>query len=236
MSWSDVPWAEIIKGVGSGINQSNQQSNSNQQADLDRQLRLDAQKQQAEIEAAKLARSAVSDRMHNSVHGDIMANVQKSGTTGSGRDLRFTGGLSPNLLSQDSRDLGRVTSRQALLSAMNGDDKNGQIGGVDDPYAKPKLLTNSSSSTPPSSGSSVAGTLAADTGPSLLEKMLKPWLFGGNNKKHVGDNGGTQQPNMGANPNDPVIPGTTPDTDPHQPIINHNFLPDEEYRRLYGQS
>ena len=85
-----------------------------------------AQQQQA-LQAAQFNRQAPSARANSAVRGDILAGAQPVTTIGSGRDLRFSGGLSPALLSGNTRQLGQNMSRQALMSQL------GQ-GGANDPY------------------------------------------------------------------------------------------------------
>lgn len=85
------------------------------------------QQQMAALQAAAFNRQAPSIRAGNSVRGDLLANAQPATFTGSGRDLRLQGGLSPALFSANTRQLGQGMSRQALLSQL------GQ-GGANDPY------------------------------------------------------------------------------------------------------
>jgi hypothetical protein len=61
----------------------------------------------------------------NSVQGDILANVQPATVNGPitgthGNIPQITGGLSPSLLSQNTRRLGSEMSRKALLAQMSG--------------------------------------------------------------------------------------------------------------------
>ena len=81
-----------------------------------------------DLRAALIRQGTPGVRAGDAVQGDIMAGVQKVGTQGSGKDLRFTGGLNPNRLSGNTRQLGGEMSRQALMSAMGK-------GGPNDPYA-----------------------------------------------------------------------------------------------------
>lgn len=68
---------------------------------------------QNRLAAAKYNAAVPGLRANNAVRGDLLANVKSVGTTGSGRDLRFTGGLSPDLLSGQTRALGQVMGAAA---------------------------------------------------------------------------------------------------------------------------
>lgn len=76
--------------------------------------------------AARLNLEAPQQRAQNSVRGDILAGLQPTTITGPiththGQMPQVSGGLSPALLSQNSRQLGQQMSRQALMSQMQGD-------------------------------------------------------------------------------------------------------------------
>lgn len=93
-----------------------------------RQVEADANQRQdlLRLQAAKLNLDAPGQRAHNSVQGDILANAQPISINGpithtGGKMPRISGGLSPALLSDNSRQLGQNMSRQALLSQMQGD-------------------------------------------------------------------------------------------------------------------
>ncbi len=78
------------------------------------------------LAAARLNLEAPSERARNSVRGDILASAQPSTITGPitgthGQVPQISGGLSPALLSGNSRQLGGAMSRDALLSQMQGD-------------------------------------------------------------------------------------------------------------------
>ena len=76
---------------------------------------------QLRLLAERLGLQAPQLRARNAVRGDILANAQPAAFSGSGRDLQMSGGVSPALLSENSRNLGRQMSRDALLSQMKGD-------------------------------------------------------------------------------------------------------------------
>lgn len=68
---------------------------------------------------------APAKRAHNSVQGDILAGVQPMTVNGPitgthGQIPQISGGISPALLSENSRNLGKEMSRSALLDQMNG--------------------------------------------------------------------------------------------------------------------
>jgi hypothetical protein len=98
----------------------------------DKQLDLDAviRGYQAELDRAKGQLSEYETRLaapqaraSNSVRGDILANVQDVGIDAPrGVNVTtFSGGLRPSLLSPESRQLGGVMSKEALLSALSDD-------------------------------------------------------------------------------------------------------------------
>lgn len=95
------------------------------QADFAAQQQAD----QARLQAAQYNAQLPGQRAGASVRGDVLAGLQPVSFSGSGRDLSISGGLSPALLSQGSRQVGQQMSREALLSAL------GQ-GGPQDPYAQ----------------------------------------------------------------------------------------------------
>lgn len=106
--------ASALGALGQGRAQGRQaEANANQNQD---QLRL---------QAARLNLEAPGQRASNSVRGDILANVQPVSINGPiththGQMPQITGGLSPALLSQNTRQLGGEMSRDALLSQMQG--------------------------------------------------------------------------------------------------------------------
>ncbi len=90
---------------------------------------------QQALDAQKFNATAPMRRISGAALGDLMAGVQPAAFSGGGRDLNVTGGLSPALLSQGSRQLGANVSRQALLSQLNA---TGQ--GPAAPAASPLVL------------------------------------------------------------------------------------------------
>lgn len=94
-------------------------------ADSRGQNRYDQNNQNAGFDQTRLAfanheLTAPSQRAHNSVQGDILAGVQPVTSTGASGHRQISGGISPALLSENSRALGRDMSRQALTSQMEG--------------------------------------------------------------------------------------------------------------------
>lgn len=85
-----------------------------------------SQYDRSRLDAAKLNLEAPGMRAQNSVRGDILANAQPLSITGpithtGGKMPTISGGLSPALLSDNTRSLGKDMSRQALMSQMAGD-------------------------------------------------------------------------------------------------------------------
>lgn len=105
-----------LGGIGGG-RAKGRAAEAEQQAQQDR-LRLEAAQQQ--LAEARFNREAPGLRLGNAVRGDIFANVQPFQLSGEGRNLSGSGGLTPAVLSQGTRQLGQVISRQALLSQLGG--------------------------------------------------------------------------------------------------------------------
>lgn len=74
---------------------------------------------------AKLALAAPGQEASNSVRGDIVANSKDFNVSGLPSYIhipQMSGGLRPSMLSQNSRQLGGVMSRNALANQMSGSD------------------------------------------------------------------------------------------------------------------
>lgn len=85
----------------------------------------------AELEKSRFNRQNPGIQMSNALRGDMLGGVQKAGYEGSGRDFHRTGGLSPDLISSGTRQLGQSVSRQALLSHLDPS--------MESPYTTPKF-------------------------------------------------------------------------------------------------
>jgi hypothetical protein len=117
-----------------------QQGKANQQnSDRQYDLNLRTLQQQAENQRSQFNRQNPGIQMSNSTRGDILANAQPATASGTGRDLKISGGLGPQNFSDNTRQLGALTSRQALLAAMGQQDSKGNIGGIPNPYAPPRF-------------------------------------------------------------------------------------------------
>lgn len=85
-----------------------------------------SQYDRSRIDAARLNLEAPGQRAQNSVRGDILAGAQPLSINGpithtGGKMPQISGGLSPALFSDNTRNLGKDMSRQALMSQMAGD-------------------------------------------------------------------------------------------------------------------
>lgn len=145
-----MPW--IIPLVSAGVSaygayKAGQSNDENQAANRD--LTDKGLQQTAAVQGANFNRQNPGIQMTNSVRGDLLSGLQPAKATGSGRNLQISGGLNPGLLSDNSRQLGALTSRQALLAAMGQQDSQGNIGGVRNPYASPFPDPNAASRTGP---------------------------------------------------------------------------------------
>lgn len=95
------------------------------------------------LASARFNREAPVVRAHQAVRGDLLANVQPAGSTGAGRDFRFTGGLSPELFSQGTRDLGASMNRNAVLSQLATEARPYRPGEIPDAATQARLLAES---------------------------------------------------------------------------------------------
>lgn len=117
-------WGGLIEGglrAAGGIAQGRAQERL---AEAELASRADATR----LGAAGFNRQTPGLRASNAVRGDVLSGVQPYALSGEGRNISGSGGLSPALLSENTRNLGREMNRQAFLSQM------GQ-GGATDPYA-----------------------------------------------------------------------------------------------------
>jgi hypothetical protein len=79
---------------------------------------------QLEMQQKQFGLQAPQARASNSVRGDTLANLQDATISGLPSRInvpQIGGGLRPSLLSQNSRDLGKDMSRQALMQQLQGD-------------------------------------------------------------------------------------------------------------------
>lgn len=91
------------------------------EAEAERNLRQDTLR----LQGAKFNLDAPQSRARNSVRGDLLANMQPVQISGpitgtKGKMPTISGGLTPSVLSDNSRQLGQLMSREALLSQMQG--------------------------------------------------------------------------------------------------------------------
>ena len=98
---------KFLGGLGKG-----KAAGREKEAELIRQQNAQA------LQAAQFNRSAPAARGAASAYGDVLAGLQPVGFTGRGRNLRISGGLSPSLLSQNTRQIGQGISRQALMASL----------------------------------------------------------------------------------------------------------------------
>jgi hypothetical protein len=103
------------------------------------QDRLRQQADQTGLQSARFNAEMPGLRAHDAVKGDILSGLQSASLSGGGRDLKVSGGLSPALLSQNTRNYGQAMNtvasggplaqggtdinRQALLSQLGGSYK-----------------------------------------------------------------------------------------------------------------
>jgi len=95
----------VAKGRASGRAAEN---DANQNADMFR------------LRAAEFNRQNPTYRSRDAVRGDLLAGLQPFRLSGEGRNISSTGGVSPALLTQGTRDLGKSMNRDAVLSQLGG--------------------------------------------------------------------------------------------------------------------
>lgn len=87
---------------------------------------LDLNQRQQDLSQRQFALQAPQARAKNSVRGDVLAGAQDFNVSGpithtGGKMPTITGGLRPSLFSNNTRELGGLMSRDALLGQMQGD-------------------------------------------------------------------------------------------------------------------
>lgn len=113
--------AGSIAGSRAQGRQAQAQANAQQDALLSNQY---ATRQNALLDAGKLALQAPGYRMQNMVRGSMLANAQPMQISHPRATIpQMSGGFNPNqLLSPAARQMGSVVQRQSLLDQMRGDD------------------------------------------------------------------------------------------------------------------
>lgn len=77
---------------------------------------------QSAYNAATFNRDLPLQQARQVARGDLMsANIPQASFTGSGRDLRITGGVGPQYFGEDTRQAGEALKKQALADLMSGD-------------------------------------------------------------------------------------------------------------------
>ena len=110
------PLLPLIGGLIGSIGGGFQQKSANKQSALDRAL----QEKQLQLQRDQFNRQSPGVFAGNAVRGDLLASLQPFKLEGTGRNLTRSGGLSPSLLSDNTRQLGTSMNRQALLNALQG--------------------------------------------------------------------------------------------------------------------
>lgn len=79
---------------------------------------------QATAQAANFNLNAPTTQAQQVARGDLMAaNIPQASHTGTGRNISFTGGVGPQLFTQDTTDAGNALKRQALQHLLSGDQQ-----------------------------------------------------------------------------------------------------------------
>jgi hypothetical protein len=135
-SFSDILGG--IGDVGSAFGQGAARGRALDSQNTFNQDKLRALIDQMGLQTAAFNAGAPGRRASDAVRGDVLAGVQPAALSGGGRDLKVSGGLTPALLSQGTRNFGQLmnsaatgegpadpsllqnSSRQALLQQMMG--------------------------------------------------------------------------------------------------------------------
>jgi hypothetical protein len=141
-------WDWIIPLIGAGVGAAGSyfsRKGEDENRDEDRDLQLRVLEQRAAMDRANFNRQNPGVMMGNSARGDVLAGAQPASFSGSGRDLKLSGGLNPGLLSANTRQLGANTSRQALLAQLGQKQDEGMTNpyeGPPDPLHPPTPIPN----------------------------------------------------------------------------------------------
>lgn len=115
-----IPAIDAIGGVASGIAGGRAQGRQQETDNLLRESLAQNGRYRNQLDAAQLNLQAPGQRASQSVKGDILANAQPFQWTGGTKMVgnipvpQSSGGLSPSLFSDDTRQLGRALSSGAL--------------------------------------------------------------------------------------------------------------------------
>lgn len=116
---------KTLAGSGNALAQTAAQIEAGRAGGNVAQAKLQQTQDQLAQNRALLALRAPGIEAGNSVRGDVLANSQDASFSGLPSYIHIPnmqGGLRPSMLSQNSRDLGGVMSRNALAHQMSGDD------------------------------------------------------------------------------------------------------------------
>jgi hypothetical protein len=102
-------YGEELAGIAKG-RQAGRQAEGQANESFDRTRVLADQNR---LNAARYNQGLPGQRAHDSVQGDILAGVQPVTGSGSGKDFHLSGGLSPALISGQSRALGQTMGAAA---------------------------------------------------------------------------------------------------------------------------
>jgi hypothetical protein len=80
-----------------------------------------SQNNRALVDAAQFNRDLPMTRAQQTARGDLMSSptLQDARSTGSGRDIQFSGGVRPSSFGASTTQAGEELKRQALLKMMN---------------------------------------------------------------------------------------------------------------------
>lgn len=110
-----------LLGVG-GAGAAN--SAAGRRTDAEIQGQLNAQNNRALLDAAQFNVGVPMARAQQTARGDLMsAPIPQASATGSGRDLKLSGGVGPQWFGEDTTAAGEALKRQALRALMTGSDR-----------------------------------------------------------------------------------------------------------------
>jgi hypothetical protein len=116
--------AQTLSDLGNGLSQGAAGMASGRRDDNNADMYAASANNRARLDAAEFNMGAPVTRAQQVAKGDLMAaNIPQSQSTGSGRDVSFSGGIGPQYFGADTTQAGNEMKRQALMALMSGSDK-----------------------------------------------------------------------------------------------------------------
>jgi hypothetical protein len=115
---------DLASDVGGVLGAGGAAAKHGRMDEADLQARMNGLNNRAQLDAAQFNMGAPVTRAQQVAKGDLMsANIPQSQSTGSGRDVSFSGGIGPQYFGADTTQAGNEMKRQALMALMSGSDQ-----------------------------------------------------------------------------------------------------------------